>query len=189
MKSSETANFFENIDLSNFISSESHIIQKYLLSSNSRIDSSLDFTSQLSIEAEKNSKKLIRILKQDEFIPGELNKTQLFLENILLKDKSLFREVFQKTWLSIFPEKDPIHIINFISMASYFEYEVLEDRADVLVISGCAHIDIRVNEAAIIAIESWEQKKHIEFLKSIKPSGVDWLETYKSNVINILESM
>ncbi|ENW53825.1 hypothetical protein [Acinetobacter baumannii] len=188
MKISDSASLIENIDFSKFISSESNIIQDYLINSNSKI-SSLDISSKLSIEAERNAKKLIRILKQDEFIPGELNKTQLFLENLLLKDINLFREVFQKTWLTIFPEKNPIHIINFISMASYFEYDVLEDRADVLVISGCAHIDLRVNEAAIIAIESWEQKKHIAFLKSIKQSNVDWLETYKSNVINILESM
>lgn len=188
MKISENINLFENIDFSNFISSESNIIQNYLISSSSK-GSSSEISSKLSIEAEKNSKKLIRILKQDEYVPGELNKTQLFLENLLLKDMDLFREVFQKTWLSIYPEKNPIHIINFISMASYFEYETLEDRADVLVISGCAHIDIRVNEAAIIAIESWEQKKHIDFLKSIKQSNVDWLETYKSNVIKILESM
>ncbi|APW49188.1 hypothetical protein O4M77_15720 (plasmid) [Acinetobacter sp. YWS30-1] len=189
MKTSDNIDFFKDIDFSKFISNESNVIHNYLLSSSSKFESATDLTSHLSIEAEKNSKKLIRILKQDEFVPGELNKTQLFLENLLVKNKDLFREVFQKTWLQIFPEKNTIHIINFISMASYFDYDVLDDRADVLVISGCSHIDIRVNEAAIRAIESWEQKKHIDFLKAIKPTEVEWLESYKSNVIKILELM
>lgn len=175
------------IDISKLINKDFNGFQNYFINSGSEFRSdTFNFTS---IEVEKNVRTLIRILKQDEFVPGELSKTQLFLENLLLKNVNLFKEVFQKTWVNIFPEKNTVHMINFISMASYFEYEALEDRADVLVLSGCAHSDFRVNEAAIIAIESWEQKKHIEFLKAIKNSEVNWLESYKSNVIRILESM
>ena len=82
------------LSISSFLSSSSLGAKDILLSSSSN-STVINRISKLSVDAEKNSKKLIRILKQDEFIPGEISKTQLFLENILLKEIDLFREVFQ----------------------------------------------------------------------------------------------
>lgn len=174
------------LNISSFLSSSSLGAKDILLSSSSN-STVTNRISKLSVDAEKYSKKLIRILKQDEFIPGEISKTQLFLENILLKEIDLFREVFQKTWLKLFIESNTNHIIDFISMASYFEYEDLDDRADALIICGCSHVDVRVNEATIRVVESWEQEKHVAYLKNIKPSSYAWLEKYKENVMNKLE--
>ena len=169
-----------------FLSSSSLGSKETLLSSGSN-SALTNRVSKLSVDAEKNSKKLIKIVKQDEFIPGEISKTQLFLENLLLKEIDLFREVFQKTWLKLFIELNTNHIIDFISMASYFEYEDLDDRADALIICGCSHVDVRVNEATIRVVESWEQKNHVGYLKNIKPSSYVWLEKYKESVMNKLE--
>ena len=56
------------LSISSFLSSSSLGAKDILLSSSSN-STVINRISKLSVDAEKNSKKLIRILKQDEFIP------------------------------------------------------------------------------------------------------------------------
>ncbi|ELY4372406.1 hypothetical protein SMZ34_003039, partial [Cronobacter sakazakii] len=135
----------------------------------------------------KNKEKLLDCLKGDEYIEGETSKTVMLLETYYLREKELFGHVFQEAWLQLYAQQQSYDLRKFINMASSIKYSWLNDRADALILSACSHKDIYVNEAAIRAVESWEQPKHAAFLQNIKPFEVKWLEDYKKSVLAELE--
>jgi len=155
----------------------------YDLKSNS---SSLSSTYDQDLKAKKYAEIIADMAVADDFVPGELSKTGLYLENLYRKDKALFRDCFQKAWLELFI-RDERHMANFICIASTLDYDMLEDRADTLVIAGFSHVSTLVNEAVIRAVEMWEQEKHIEYLKNMRPANIGWLDNYKDSVIRDLE--
>lgn len=99
----------------------------------------------------------------------------------------MMRDSFQKAWLELYANENHHHIANFISIASSIEYEILDDRADALIIAGYGHKSPQVNEAVIRAVEMWEQVKHIDYLENMKPTKIDWLDNYKNDVVRNLE--
>ncbi|MBE8607925.1 hypothetical protein [Vibrio sp. OPT10] len=149
--------------------------------------SSLSHSNQQVFNVETEAKSIIDILKSDDFIPGEISKTELYLENLYAKNANLFRDSFQKAWLELYSGKEN-HISNFICISSSLDYDMLEDRADTLVIAGYAHTNPVVNEAVIRAIEMWGQVHHIGYLENMRPTEIDWLDNYKDEVIRDLKS-
>ncbi len=149
--------------------------------------SSLSSQTQQVFNVETEARAIIDILKSDDFIPGELSKTELYLENLHAKNVSLFRDSFQKAWLELYRDNEN-HIANFICISSSLDYDLLEDRADTLVIAGYAHISPIVNEAVIRAIEMWGQEAHIAYLENMRPTEISWLDDYRDEVIRDLKS-
>lgn len=128
---------------------------------------------------------ILNIALTDEFIEGDISKTQLYLENLYKENPLIFREVFEATYLQLFIEK-PIVFYNFICNIASIDYSWLEEKADSLIIVALSHNSSLVNEATIRAIEYWEQPKHIEYLKQIREFDVPWLNDYKNQVIECL---
>lgn len=135
----------------------------------------------------KNKEAILDCLKGDEYIEGETSKTVMLLEAVYHREKELFGQIFQVAWLHLYTQRQSYELRKFINMSSSIKYNWLNDKADALVLSACAHKDIYVNEAAIRAVESWEQPKHAEYLHNIKEFGVKWLEEYKKAVLADLE--
>lgn len=142
--------------------------------------------SQFDVEIEKKIKKALSLLKTEDQVDGEVTKTQIFLEFLSESDSRMFLEVFQKLWLRLYRD-DTVHFRNFVCIASAMDYDILKDRADALIFGAVSHQDFLVQEAAIRAIESWENKDHLAYLNSIREFELPWLEDYKRNVILNLE--
>lgn len=155
-------------------------------SSKKAASSSLNHKNDQAFNADAYAEIIRDMLITDDYIPGESSKTGLYLENLYRKDMSLFRDSFQKAWLELYRYNEH-HIANFICIASSLEYEMLEDRADALIIAGYGHISPLVNEAVIRAVEMWEQEKHIDYLTNMRPTNINWLDKYKDNVIQDLK--
>lgn len=145
------------------------------------VSSSLNNNEKV-FKADKYAEIITDLLITDDYVPGESSKTGLYLENLYRKNNALFKDSFQKAWLGLYSRNEN-HIANFISIASSLEYEMLEDRADALIIAGYAHRSPLVNESVIRAVEMWEQEKHIDYLTNMRPTGINWLDKYKDNVI------
>lgn len=153
---------------------------------NKAASSSLNYRNDQKFNADAYAEIIRDLLITDDYVPGESSKTGLYLENLYRKDIALFRDSFQKSWLELYSYNEH-HIANFICIASSLEYEMLEDRADALIIAGYGHISPLVNESVIRAVEMWEQEKHIDYLANMRPTGINWLDKYKDSVIQDLK--
>ena len=96
--------------------------------------SSLSTTKDRDLIAKKYAEIIVDMTVVDDFVPGESSKTGLYLENLYRKDKALFRDSFQKAWLELFI-KDERHMANYICIASTLDYDMLDDRADALIMA------------------------------------------------------
>ena len=160
-----------------------------LLSSSTSTQSSIE-KSHIELIANKAAKKaeyLISLSQKDEFVEGEVSAVEIYLEALYKESPNLFSETFQKCWLKLYLLNNASVLADFISIISAIEYDWLSDKADVLVLAGCAHSDTYVNEATLRAIEAWEQPSHIEYLSNIRQFESSWLEEYRMEVIRHIE--
>ncbi|HDH1413847.1 TPA: hypothetical protein PIT84_001325 [Klebsiella quasipneumoniae subsp. similipneumoniae] len=130
---------------------------------------------------------LIDLLKSEDYVEGEITKCQLFLESLYEKDENLFGEVFQNVWLSLY--SNSYELRKYLCVASSLEYEILKDKADVLILGGASHKDPLVNEAALRAAEAWSDPKFLIYLHELREFEFEWLNDYKKSVIEYLEHL
>lgn len=138
-----------------------------------------------SIETNKFIKNVIAYLQSENYIDGEISKTQLYLEMLYYKYPFVFKDIFQKIWLKMYVQ-NPHHLRDFICISAGLEYEWLGDCADVLILGAFSHNDDSVHEAAIRAIESWDQPEHSELISQTRPLTDEYLENYRQSVLNSL---
>jgi hypothetical protein len=145
--------------------------------------------SKLKLDSEKHSSYLKSLMVKEDFVEGETTATELYLIALYKENPVLLEESFQKTWLKLYQLADFNILANFISIVSAIDYEWLKDKADALVLAGCSHCDEYVNEATLRAVEAWEEPSHINYLNTIRPFSMVWLEDYRKEVINHIERM
>lgn len=140
---------------------------------------------------ERNSNKnykaseICRFVKSENCVDGEITRTQLYLEKLYNQDKDVFRESFQKAWLSMF--KNELEITNLLNVVSMMDYNLFGDFGDSMVVGTFSHESCLVREASVKVIESWEQSNFVEYLESMKPFEEQWLEDYRQEVLDILK--
>jgi hypothetical protein len=181
---------FSNIDYPNLDQNYDTAVTSNVLFDLSSLTNSAqkDSAAEFDVKCSKISDHITRIVNFDEYIDGEISKTELYLEKLYIENKAVFRESFQRAWLQLFAgSKD--NLATFINISSNISYQWLEDRADALVLSACSHQDPFVNEAAVRAIEAWEQTSHIEYLENIREFNIGWLEKYKVEVLEYLKTV
>jgi len=119
----------------------------------------LSDSSDLGFSEVDSNKAMIMVfdlLKSEDYIEGEISKTQIYLESLHSKNISLFNNVFQKSWLSLY-KKSASELRKYLCVASCLEYDLVRENADTLILGGASHSDFLVNEAALRAAESWGQ--------------------------------
>ena len=143
--------------------------------------------AKFEIESARATLTIYRLIKTDEFIEGEISKTEIYFKKLYAESIDIFRESFQKAWLELYKDSKE-DFTTFLNISSGIPYRWLEDRAESLVLAACAHSDPLVNEAAIRAIESWEQPSHQSYLKQIRDFNIPWLDEYKKEIIKQLST-
>lgn len=141
----------------------------------------------IEIAAIKKQKMILTLLKSEDYIEGEITKTQLYFESIYSENPLVFREAFQNTWLELFRQKKASELRKFICIASCLDYDALKDRADAIILAASVYEDKFVNEAALRAAEAWGDPQLALYLKSIRNFGIAWLDDYKKSVVEYLE--
>ncbi|EEC8207270.1 TPA: hypothetical protein KKK70_002645 [Escherichia coli] len=137
----------------------------------------------------KKQKMTISLLFSEDYVEGEITKTQLYLEGLYKENSFVFREVFQRVWLDLFRNKNTYELRNFICVASCLEYEILGDKADAIILAASVYDDKYVNEAALRAAEGWGNPQLALYLNGIRDFGISWLDNYKKSVIDYLGRM
>lgn len=143
--------------------------------------------NKIASQAEIKARYLVSLSIKEEFVEGEVSAVEVYLESLHQENPALFLEAFQKCWLKLYALDNTFVLADFISIVSSIDYNWLNDKADVLVLSGCAHTDPYVNEATLRAIEAWEQPAHIEYLNNVRQFELDWLEEYRMDVVSHIE--
>ncbi|EFE0734319.1 hypothetical protein BCC40_004911 [Escherichia coli] len=137
----------------------------------------------------KKQKMTMSLLFSEDYVEGEITKTQLYLEGLYKENSFVFREVFQRVWLDLFRNKNTYELRNFICVASCLEYEILGDKADAIILAASVYDDKYVNEAALRAAEGWGNPQLALYLNGIRGFGISWLDNYKKSVIDYLGRM
>ncbi|EJL87997.1 hypothetical protein [Pantoea sp. GM01] len=137
----------------------------------------------------KKQKMILTLLKSDDYVEGEITKTQLYFESMFAENPIVFRDVFQKTWLELFRKKNANELRKFICIASCLDYEALRDRADAIILAASVYEDKYVNEAALRAAEAWGDSQLALYLEGIRDFGIAWLDDYKRSVIDYLRRL
>ncbi|EES2369640.1 hypothetical protein [Escherichia coli] len=137
----------------------------------------------------KKQKMTMSLLFSEDYVEGEITKTQLYLEGLYKENSFVFREVFQRVWLDLFRNKNTYELRNFICVASCLEYEILGDKADAIILAASVYDDKYVNEAALRAAEGWGNPQLALYLNGIRDFGISWLDNYKKSVIDYLGRM
>lgn len=152
------------------------------------INNGWEFVSDHERKIKKSVEKLIGLIFSEEYIDGEISKSQIYLENLYYQDQEIFFEVFSRASVSIYKE-DNHYITTFINVASSIEYDWLKHRADLMIMSFNSLDDAMVNEATIRAVESWEKKDHIPILEKMRKFESEWVEEYKLAVLEYLRGL
>ena len=137
----------------------------------------------------KKQKMTMSLLFSEDYVEGEITKTQLYLEGLYKENSFVFREVFQRVWLDLFRNKNTYELRNFICVASCLEYEILGDKAVAIILAASVYDDKYVNEAALRAAEGWGNPQLALYLNGIRDFGISWLDNYKKSVIDYLGRM
>lgn len=177
----------EEYKTSNFHIRESSVSNITAESSNLGTFNSQNNDVLFEIEVKKCIKKTLSYLKSENYIEGDVSKTQIYLEALAERDRLLFLEVFQRTWVAVY--YSPEHLRNYLCVAASMDYSLMKDRADVLILGCSAHEDVLVQEAAIRAFESWENPEHALHLRAMRKFEEKWIENYKQSTMIFLEGL
>ncbi|HCE2193706.1 hypothetical protein [Vibrio parahaemolyticus] len=174
-----------NLRLTSFLQS-SATFRSHLQS----VNSTSSFTNLFGITAERCAAELTQFVLRDDYVEGDVSKTQLYLEKLYLdKGVRIFREAFQKCWVRLFALDNPKHLYTFACIASCLPYEWLDTHGITLILGCAAHKHYLVNEACIRMAEAWETSEHAKHLENMTPFDIDWLEEYRLETIEFLKEL
>lgn len=127
------------------------------------------------------------IFNRDEYIDGEISKTQIFLEKLYSEDSVIFEKLFNKVWLGLYSSGKEERLSEYILFASMLDVEMLGDNADILIVGSWSYESISVRDAILRAVESWQESKYVNYLSRMGNTGVKYLDEYKDSIIRSLE--
>ena len=141
------------------------------------------------VEIQRAVKQIISFVMSDDFVEGEITKTQLYLEKLNLKNPYLFIEAFSTAWVKLYASDNENHLFTLLSVSSCLPYEWLRQHGDALILGCSSHESELVNEACIRLAESWEISEHASKLEKMKAFECDWLESYRQETISYLKGL
>lgn len=133
--------------------------------------------------AEAFADRVFYAIRNSSFEEGQLSAADIELEKILNdKGKEFLLNVFTLLWNRCFASNYLAfaHFLNCVQNISYF---VSSDEFVVYACTAIAHKNLVVREAGVALFEQWDDPKYIHTLENIADTGVDWLDSYKREVI------
>lgn len=129
------------------------------------------------------TKKLLTLLKEDDFEPGYKSRAYGLLENYLTENSQVTKNWINKIYIEN-TEKSHI-LLGILNLLKEFDYELVYPQAQTIAISSFSHKDIMIKEMAVRCFEKWEDLSSIKVLKNYE-LNVDWIEDYLNQVIEDL---
>lgn len=128
----------------------------------------------------------IRVLiKQDEFIDGELSKSEAYMREVAENDQIDFAiealmEIYSRSLL------DTHMLEGILSMISSVPYDFVYPKGQIMAMGLLSNKELSVRDKAIQCFERWNSKKGMEYLKSLH-CHPRWLQKYVEKVMIYLE--
>lgn len=140
-------------------------------------------------EVDFYSNEIIRLIELNDFEDGAIGPIHDLFDLLASNKIRVFKESFQRAWLMLARQKHYSSLYSLICASSNVQYELIREQADCLLYAALALNNEDLNDAAIRAIESWQQKHHLNMLKDIRPFETKWLEDYRIEVIEYIEGI
>ncbi|EKB14486.1 hypothetical protein [Aeromonas veronii] len=148
-----------------------------------------DIGKVIDKRVEKKFEEFKILFSRDEYVDGEVSRTQLFFENLYRENKLVFERLFQKAWLHVFLDKKPSSLSDFILISASLDYSMLNENADVILVGSWSHKSLDVKDAILRAAESWQNPKHSAFLEQMVDIDDECLSEYKTRVMESLRGL
>lgn len=138
------------------------------------------------ISERTNAKKLLQIMRNEEYIAGEIPESEKYVRTVLAEigpERTMF-------WLTHIYETNfdkPAILIGLLHILSHFSYSTVSPNGPIMALALLQHRSASVREFAIKAFENWNSKQSLMFLRNIK-CDQQWLQDYLEEVIRDIES-
>jgi tRNA G37 N-methylase Trm5 len=128
-------------------------------------------------------KTLVEMISNDTFEFGFESRTEAFVREILLNNKSDTLQAISDVYLQ--NTKKPEVLMGLLHILSSMNYDDVYPSAPITILAAFSHSNVEVNEAAIRAFENWNNSDSLQYLENIVLS-TDWLQDYLDEVINFI---
>lgn len=148
-----------------------------------------DYEQEIDRKTIRKFEEFKIIFSSDEYVDGEISKTQVFLEALYNENRLVFERVFKKAWLYVFLSPKSSSLSDFILTAATLEYSMLNESADIMLIGSWSHASLDVKDAVLRAAESWQNPKHSEYLEKMTDIDDLYISEYRGKVIESLRRL
>lgn len=157
------------------------------LVSESSLSSHFDAIKSFEDSAEKSAYKVFSIIKDSSYQEGMNSRADVELDQILKnKGEGFLYETFRELWKLCFRSKNSFDFAHFMNCVKNISHKVDESEFLTYAVSAVAHKDILIRESGIAVFEGWDKKEFLPYLENLADTGVDWLDSYKYDVISSL---
>lgn len=164
-----------------FVNEQTPRIEKHFSESSRQI-----FPQDRFISESANTKKLLQIMRNEEYVSGEIPESEKYVRDVL----SEIGTERTMSWLTHIYETNfdkPAILIGLLHILSHFSYTAVSPNGPIMALALLQHKSVSVREFAIKAFENWNNKQSLLFLKNIK-CDQQWLQDYLDEVICDIES-
>lgn len=125
------------------------------------------------------------IIQQDEFIDGEMSRSELYMEEICTNNSP---DYVLKALMQVYSSNllNPHILEGILVMITCLPYEAVEPQGQIMAMGLLSNKELEIRDRAIQCFERWNSKKGIPILKSLA-CHPKWLQNYVEKVITYLE--
>ena len=160
---------------------------KSVMPNQSETSNNPNSTIKRDISQDLRTKKILSIMKYENYISGESAASEEYVES-LIKTDGMAPTLNWLMELYLYTYDDPHTLIGILHMLSHFDYESVSPQGPIMALALLQHKSQSVREFAIKAFENWGSKDAVDYLKQIK-CDQSWLQQYLDGVIEDLENI
>lgn len=133
----------------------------------------------------KLAEELRFVIAQDDFIDGEISKSEQYIRELVLGDElTMIRDALNHIYETSFDQ--PHILVGVLTIVSSLPYDTFAPDAQTIAIGALSHKDLEVRDKAIQCFERWNSKKGLDYLRRFKFEPA-WLQRYVDRVIYYIE--
>lgn len=131
--------------------------------------------------------KLYQSIADDYFDSGEMSKSETVISRMVKLHPDQTRDAVSQIFYEQYQSKDPKHLIGLLKSIRVLQHSEIAPVGPVIAIAALMHVDLEVNEAAIMCFEGWRNREALNALRNVRAQD-PWLRKYIEKVISEISS-
>jgi hypothetical protein len=131
--------------------------------------------------------RLVSAIKNSSYEDGCLSPADFVVEQALESHGEDFvYKIVNQAWQVFFVSANQDFHAHILNVVKNLSYKVDRSLYVPIAIAAYSHKDVVTREAGLSVFESWDDPSHRDILESVADSGIEWLDSYKRDVIENL---